>query len=472
MISQKRAARSIDNRQVVDMFANQMDKLNKKYHFKEHEETRQQVQLDCIQSPNLDITSNNGLNDENDTRLSDFQNVTSTTETRAKSFDNNNNQTLESDINNSKHFIPRKKNIPETNELQNFFQQLSGKNYYLSLESLPQKFIRLDESQSFTFEIINIVDPYEFYINIIESAKDFQNLEAEIDTWYSKNQSNLLQFISQPSVNYNFVITGMMCIVQKGEHFYRALIRYAPLTNQKYDKLNDPITVLCIDYGFSISVSKKMLYPIFEDFCGISPRCIAAKFDKIIPKHTLTPHDNDVWSEEAVQLFKNTLADYNSFKGSISLIKQANNETEILIHTRLLEKQAVNIKCGINNENIETNLELADVMVLAGHAILKSLAVHSGNNRDTKLRKPHKINQDGSDDEHDDEPGITDSASQIFTNVQNCQFDDDERLSGFCTYESKDEDRKHHDLRINKYVDECCIDVQSSQNTNSNLIHL
>jgi hypothetical protein len=481
MVKIRRAVEA-ENSKVQEVFAHEIANMNKKYHFKDYDEKVQETQIDQSLIISCNMNQSSVANDMTSSSV-DMQKTPLISPSIFEQSEPINTKSSCTDVNKSSYVSKgRERSEPQsavTLELENFFGQLSNKNFYLTLESLPSKFVHLDEQRSFCFEIINLVDPYEFYIGLVESKKNFLSLEAEINKWYSTNKAKLVAFVAQPKFSYNFVSTGKLCIVNVEDKFYRALIRFAiPIRVDCKRSIDELVTVLCFDYGFHVTVPVCMLYPIFEDFCAVAPRCIPARFDKIVPLDTLTSDDNEVWSRRAIDTFAKILEKWPVFRGTVCVkrkrepevrlpmnekdslkqreldaLKQAELETERSFRVECIEPLSVVIQYGVDSEKKEKELGIADAMVGA------CLAKYSTFSRGQAMREVEAAG--GEEDEYDQIM----SASQV-----NCMMfeDDDAPTSGLgLNEESPDEHLKFKNQRINKYIDD--YSTPSSLNSNSNL---
>ena len=348
---------------------------------------------------------------------------------------------------------------------EKFFQLIKDKNFFLGPENLPMKKISLNENSQFLFQIATVIDPFEIYMvpNFIELNMVYDDFDKEINAWYLKYKLSMIEFANHKSIEYNFVMTGKLCVVNdQNNKFLRALVIYTPPkskeNNEKshYLTSTELTTVLCIDCGRYLSVHLNCLFPIFEDFCKLPMRCVSAQLHKICPDNALASEDEpEMWSEEAIRLFDQKLKEFDMYKGTPTVLADKSTQS---IQVALGARLEISIDSGltVNKQSSESHLNLVDALVehgVAKYSVFKKSASQALVESDAGAESECRISD-------------YDSASCIQENKQHNGYATDTKnelpVSGNLVNE---EDYKK--FRVQEYVDMQYISLLKNKGSNS-----
>lgn len=284
--------------------------------------------------------------------------------------------------------FPEERVIPES-ELM--IEKAMKKRIYLawsdSCRKIPEKVIELDSSRQFKFQLAHYKDPNHFYINLIDKKGLYADMNKRINEFYSQNKQRLQKLSAER--NYDFIATDNLCIVElestgqsdpKRAQFQRGLFKFVPNFNsdqQKEDHIKDSadrhqLTISLIDSGKSLQLdfdaATQYCYPLMNEFASLAPRCIAAT-SKIVPMSQEDQQQNK-WSPEAIEAFKEILSPYILFKDAAkSTSKDEDRVAEIRV--KLNSIMVIKFDYGLlETRNEYIKLGLADKMITKGLAKL------------------------------------------------------------------------------------------------------
>lgn len=224
---------------------------------------------------------------------------------------------------NSCELLPLQMNTSTINLDSTIDSKLNSLNFEnfepFNLNSLPKKYLELDDEGFITFQIVHHTSPNEFYINPANNFEDeFLKMESDMNVFYSKCHSRLADYGNVS--NYAFVFVNSLCVAQspKNKLFYRAQIKNiknvsANQANPNKPEQNWSVLVRYIDYGHTDKLDWQNLYPIANKYCLLPAFCVPCKLDLIIPKP-----DKNVWSEGAVNYFNKMVASYRLFRAKLN----------------------------------------------------------------------------------------------------------------------------------------------------------
>ncbi len=179
----------------------------------------------------------------------------------------------------------------------------SGKRHIFTIEDIVEKQLELDETSSFRFEVCNILDPFNFYVQVADDwHEEYFAMDQKINQFYKQNEKDMLQFAED--VNYDFVKLNGLCVarLKAGARFYRGLIISIEKMHYK---------VFFIDFGEFHFVSRSNLFPIMMDFLKLAQHVVSCQLD------TIEPIANKSWSLEANLLLKRLLEKEKFYKAKI-----------------------------------------------------------------------------------------------------------------------------------------------------------
>jgi hypothetical protein len=392
-LSKHRCAKDIELSQLIETFWPQINELNLKYHFMSSSDDTTTAEV--IDKPFLKHkTQFNAKNNQTKKSMiasSLVTNLSNSIKTKTKNVYascKTLDQTKYADLNNN--YNNNRQSISYLLEFDNFMKIISEKKFQISYVNVPQRPISVDNDGKFKFEIINLIDPHHIYIRPIDTKENEQYLKLsdDINQFYSSKKPMLENYVLK--IRHQLIVTNQMCIFydQNGtKTYYRAFIRHTPLkwSIDNYDsgddncsiEVDDKILIYLIDEGVYLTIKKvENLFPIFEDFTKLPPKCVWVKFDGIMPRHE-EEEDNDaasivsdftIWPKKAINHFKNFLGPYEVFCGSTNQKELLKNKNYGLT---FLDPLSLKIESGIVKENgaAEEPLDIDDKMIESTNAV-------------------------------------------------------------------------------------------------------
>jgi hypothetical protein len=246
------------------------------------------------------------------------------------------------------------------------------------LDQLAENVIQLDEKSSFQFELINPINPSNFYVKLASNAQDKHlTLQKEIQAVYLPRERDLaLLSVKQ---KYDFVKVNGLCVarvsIQNDNVFVRGLITSMGSDDNDDKNDQDQVSVFALDFGHVYTLKRSCLYPIVKRaFLTMPAHVIKCKLGQIKCKSVSAndgyddddyndDDDGDAngWSEEARSVFESWLVVGVSYQAKAYKFVP---EEELRFRPSICLSIVVESILSGNKDNLSLNAEL----IHRGHA--------------------------------------------------------------------------------------------------------
>lgn len=240
---------------------------------------------------------------------------------------------------------------------------MSSAHKPIHINDLNKKSLQLDENCRLQFELAQCVHPFEFYVyaNIDDHAA-YEQLAKKLNEYYSVRERRLRTY--SEIEQYSFISENAVCVcksMQNGQ-FYRAKIMYYKQsekrpTNSSYieNKRTTLRIVTYIDHGILDRTPIANIFPLVDEFATLAPYCIPCRLDLVEPVNEFV---DGIWSDEAVEFFKNELKKCQS---NIAATLYQNQEPLSFIRVNFSEPLSLII---FTNETDDNNLSVCCLFFL------------------------------------------------------------------------------------------------------------
>ena len=232
-------------------------------------------------------------------------------------------------------------------------------HFLIKSEDFKKKEIKTNAEGQFRFKLASIVSPYEFYVRAVDDRHDeYQEMTKQMNQFYNTNKAHLdeLAFL----LKNNFVAKGSVCVVKKGDAFFRAQIVDIKswLENIQSSDTIETVNVKFLDFYESSDYCIEEVFPLFEEYCTLPGYCIECRLGVI------SPVKGTEWSSEALISFR------EMFDWKKEYLATALNHSSQLLEYGLGSSLEVLVDLCDQQSSAIKSVHLS--LVILGHVVLTS----------------------------------------------------------------------------------------------------